>query len=394
MKKSLISFAIMGGLVAAAALTGCNSGEDNIIHLELVPSNDPATLLTRAKALAPILQKYAPNYEWTITVGDTYASTTTALTAGQIDGGFLTASGYAQETIENPGKVEVLLSASRAGYKVQADDFKGFDAAAKEKQRKAMNGMVDAKGNDLTKDKYGSADAYQYFGDQSSTEVMYYSGIILALKDSARTALGLKALDDNADGDTSLSELHAHEAVVGIMGATSGAGYIYPTKAIYDAGYSKGFVDKTTYSGLSADDKAKAFIGFNQTSYPNAVDMLMTGKVDAVCGFMDIRYGSAYVQDKGTYQNDKTLFTKSMCVAITDPIMNDTVSVYSGLSTKKKEAIKTAFKAAVKDGDKNTEGTGAYLLYQIYSHTGYVDATDSDYESARTMYKWTLDHAS
>jgi hypothetical protein len=88
---------------------------------------------------------------FTVDVGATYAATTTALASGQIDGGFLTASGYAQESIENPGKVDVLLSASRAGYKVQADDFPGFDDAAKAKQLAAMNGEIGADGNAVTR---------------------------------------------------------------------------------------------------------------------------------------------------------------------------------------------------------------------------------------------------
>ena len=137
---------ILGGLLMVAALTACGS-KTQTIHIQLVPSNDPATLLTRATALAPMLAKYTPGYTYTIDVGATYAATTTALVNGQIDGGFLTASGYAQETIENPGKVTALLSASRAGYKVQADDFPGFDDAAKALQIKAMNGQIDADGN-------------------------------------------------------------------------------------------------------------------------------------------------------------------------------------------------------------------------------------------------------
>ena len=45
------------------------------------------------------------------------------------------------------------------------------------------------------------------------------------------------------------------------MGASSGSGYIYPTKYIYDHGYTKGFVTKDAYSSLSEADKAKAMEG-------------------------------------------------------------------------------------------------------------------------------------
>ena len=402
---------VMGGLLLAAALTACggtgnsstagssaaassSTAATQEIHIQLVPSNDPATLLTRATALAPMLAKYTPGFTYKIDVGTTYAATTTALVNGQIDGGFLTASGYAQETIENAGKVTVLLSASRAGYKVPADDFIGFIADAKTKQLAAMNGEIKADGTALTKDQYCGADAYKYRGDQSKTEVSFYSGLMMSLRDSARTALGLKTLDSDGDGRITLKELHDNEAVIGIMGATSGAGYIYPSKTIYDAGYTNGFVSKADYAKLTDDLKAKSLISADQGTYPKAVDAMMTGTLDAVCGFMDIRYGSAFVQADSKYKGDEKLFTNTYTVAITDPIMNDTISVYSGLSAEKQAAIKTAFKAAVKDGSKDDVTTAAGLIYQIYSHTGYVDAKDADYDSARDMYRWTLAHSS
>jgi hypothetical protein len=54
-----------------------------------------------------------------------------------------------------------------------------------------MNGEIGADGNAVT----SANPAYSYKGDQSSTQVSYYSGIIITLRDSARTALGLSKLD-------------------------------------------------------------------------------------------------------------------------------------------------------------------------------------------------------
>jgi ABC-type phosphate/phosphonate transport system substrate-binding protein len=388
MKKQILASLVMGGLLSVAALSGCNSSSKENIHLQLVPSNDATTLLTRAQALEPILEKYVPDYTWTVDVGASYAATTAAVAAGQLDGGFLTASGYAQCTIEHPDEVEVLLSASRAGYKVQADDFPGFDKTAKATQLKAMNGQITAKGVAVT--DANKADAYDYEGQQSDTQVSFYSGIIFCLKDSVRTSKGLPALDSNSDGTITLKELHDNGTLpVDHMGSTSGSGMIYPTKTLYDEGYTLGFKDVADYNKLTAAEQAKAFRGVKATDYPTSVDDVMTGKVDAACGFMDTRYGSAYVQANGKYHNDASVFTNTYTVAITDPIMNDTISVNSKISDARKAAIKKAFKAAVTDGSKDTEGTGAYLLYQIYSHTGYVDAKDSDYDAARDMYNWT-----
>ena len=379
MKHVSAKLLTLGLLSIGAALTSCGGSEqeDNKIHLQLVPSNDPTTLLSRAKALEPILKKYEPNFDWTIDVGSTYAATTTALAAGQIDGGFLTASGYAQMSIEKPGKTKLLLSASRAGYKVQAEDFPGLKKENLEQQRKAMNG----------------ANGYEYRGQQSEKEVDFYCSVVIMLKDSERKALGLPELDANKDGEVSPEEIHAGKAVWGTMGATSSSGYIYPTKYIYEGGYTGGFLDKTTYESKTAAEQEKFMINTTEKSYPAMVDDLLTGQIDVGVGFFDIRYGSAFVQKDGKYFNDSAVFTKTYTQAILDPIMNDTVCARGDLSDAKSEAIRNALKKAVKDGDIKTEGTGAWLLYQIYSHTGYINGDDANYDSARDMYRWTMEHS-
>jgi hypothetical protein len=40
-----------------------------------------------------------------------------------------------------------------------------------------------------------------------------------------------------------IKEIHDANATVGHMGAESGSGMIYPTKTIYDQGYTLGFKD-------------------------------------------------------------------------------------------------------------------------------------------------------
>ena len=384
---------LLTSILSLATLASCGGAESKEIHVQLVPSNDSTVLLNMATKLTPFLNDYVKDtgYTFKIDVGTSYAATTSALAAGQIDGGFLTASGYAQSTIETPNAVKVILSASRAGYKVQADDFPGFDAASKEKQRQAMNGEITVDGAPVTKDNADKA--YVYRGEQSKTEVSFYSAIMISLRDGARKELGLPALDKDGDGVTTIKEIKDSNGIVGVMGATSSAGYIYPTYTIYQKGYTKGFYAKADYEALSDGDKAKAMISAEQASYSEGVSALMEGRIDAMCGYFDIRYGGAYVQASSKYFNDNSLFTKGYCVEVMDPIMNDTVSVRADLSQGKIDAIKKAFKAAAKDGDKDTKDTPAYYLYQIYSHTGYVDAKDSDYESAREMYKWTLANA-
>jgi ABC-type phosphate/phosphonate transport system substrate-binding protein len=403
MNKRLVSFVVMGGLVAAAALAGCNGGSSTTkqdIYMQLVPSNDPVTLMKRATALEPILNKYETGFSFHISVGTTYAATTTALVNGQIDGGFLTSAGYAQTTEQNPGKVDLLYTAQRDAYKVAADDFPGSDAATLEKVRKAMNGEINAKGTAVAA---GASDAYSYHGEQSTKGVTYYNGVIISRRDSySATISGAKKLDLNNDGTISLKELHDAKAVVGHMGASSVTGFITAYKCIYDAGYTLGFKTKDAYDKLSAADQEKAIIGVDQGSYPAAVTSLMDGTIDAACGFFDIRYGSAYVQADSKWKGNNDVFDKTYTVAVTESVQNDTISVFHDLAADKRAAIKDGFAQAIKDGattDATTgkvtraENSGSWLLYQIYSHTGYVEGKDSDYDSSRALYEWQAQHA-
>lgn len=390
--------------LSTLSMVSCDSGKETIT-LQFVPSNDAQTVLTRAKKLEPFFEEICPEYDFEMNVGTSYAVVNTALANGQIDGGFLTASGYAQESIENPGKVELLLSAARAGYKVQADDFPGLTDDAREKQREAMNGTITATGETVTSEN--ASEAYVYRGEQSTTVVNFYCSVVLTLRDSEREALNLDPLDANSDGEVSLAELHDANAVWGTMGASSSSGFIYPTKYLYDNGYTKGFTSKSNYDTLSDTDKALYMINAQQDGYPAMVDNLMNGVIDVAVGFFDIRYGSAFVQTDGKYYQDETLFTKTYTQAVLDPIMNDTVCVNADIDDAKKEAIKKVLKAATTastggdksdDGEENdVDGDGepspAYLIYQIYSHTGYIDGKDSDYDAAREMYQWTLEHS-
>ena len=222
---------VMGGLLVVAALTACqgtgtkststvaststtgsSAAEDTKdIFVQLVPSNNATTLLSNATKLEPLLKKYTDNeYTFHVSVGTSYGAVNTAVENGKLDAGFLTASGYAQASIEHPGKVEVLLQALRAGYKVQADDFKGdlYDTALREKQRKAMNGEITADGTAVT--TANASSAYVYKGDQSSSSVSFYSGIVISRRDSfGSTLTGAKTFDTDKDGTITIKELHA-----------------------------------------------------------------------------------------------------------------------------------------------------------------------------------------
>lgn len=363
-----------------AGLTSCNNDKDtNTIKIQFVPSNDPSTLGGLADRLEPVLHSIVPEYNFDISVGTSYVATTQGLLSNQLDIGFLTASGYAQATLENPGKVDVLLTSVRKGYKVQVDDFAGLDAASREKQALAMNGLVDNQGNKV---EAGASNAYKYLGEQSEKDVNWYT--------SQLTVTNAKYVDKNNDGKIDVKDMAGLK--IGRMGATSGAGYLRPLKYLHDFGMT--MVDQTTYDKASDADKANMIIGIEQTDYGAAFNSTQDGTIDGFWGFTDVRYAQGYTKNGSAYYQKEEAFTKTKVVAITDSIYNDTISCRSNLEDAKKQAVVKAFKQAITMTDKIEGGdmSPSEILYKVYSHTGYSDAKDSDFNGEREFYQFCVDN--
>jgi phosphonate transport system substrate-binding protein len=344
-------------LLGVSGLVGCNSTESNVINIQFVPSNDASTLAALSKRLEPVLEKICPDYQFKITTGTSYAATTEALLSDQVDVGFLTASGYAQATIQNPGKIEVKLTSVRKGYKVQVEDYKD-DV---ENQIKAMNGEISG---------------YEYLGQQSEQDVNWYT--------SQLCVTNANYVDKNSDGKIDIKDMAGLK--IGRMGATSGAGYLRPLKYLNDNGME--MVDTIT-------DATKQIQGVQQNSYGDAFNNMQSGTIDGFWGFTDVRYAQGYTKSDSAYYQLATSFTLSKCVAITDGIYNDTISVRSNLTDAKKEAVVKAFKTAIKDTNKIDDGateslSPAEILYKVYSHTGYTDAKDSDFDGEREFYNYCV----
>ena len=365
MKKSVTRALAVSAisLLCVGALVGCGPKEQEkqTIKIQFVPSNDPGKLATLAKNMAPMLEKIEPDYKFEITTGSSYAATTTAMLSDQVDIGFLTASGYAEATLKNEGKIEVLMTSVRKGYKVQ-QDYK-----TEAEQRAAMNGEVEG---------------YEYLGQQSEADVNWYSSQLVVRKEYYT--------DYNKDGEINIKDLAGRDDVkLGRMGPTSGAGYLRPLKYLDDNGL-------TMVDSLSKDPakKAKEIVGVNYGSsgYSSACQAMIDGTIAGFWGYTDVRYSNFYSKKDSELFEDKSLFTDYKVMAITDGIYNDTISARSNLDKKAKEAVKHAFKELVKDGDKDTEGTGAYYLYNLYSHTGYTDAVDADFDGERKFYKFCVDN--
>jgi phosphonate transport system substrate-binding protein len=131
--------------------------------------------------------------------------------------------------------------------------------------------------------------------------------------------------------------------------------------------------------------------------YDAALTAMTQNQIAGFWMFTDVRYANAYNKSESEWYQNEEIFTNSKVVAITDGIYNDTISVRSNLSDEKKAAVKTAFQKAVNDGielDKNSneyKESGNYLLYQVYSHTGYTLAKDADFNGEREFYSYCVE---
>ena len=215
---------------------------------------------------------------------------------------------------------------------------------------------------------------YTYHGEQSTTDVNWYSSQLVVRNEYYK--------DVNKDGKIDILDMAG--LTIGRMGTTSGAGYLRPLHYLHEHGMS--MVDDIT------DAKTQIKGKYFQSGYTAACEAMMNGEIAGFWGYTDVRYSNFYSKKDSSHYNDNKLFEDYKVVAITDGIYNDTISARSNLDQATKDAVKHAFKELVKDGDINTEGTGAYYLYNLYSHTGYSDAKDSDFDGERSFYQFCVDN--
>ena len=383
-KKMMMCAAILPVLFS---LVGCKK-DPNQIDVVFVPSRDATALGESAKKLEPVLDQIMKDnnlpYHFKISTSTTYSAAGTALMNSQADVGFLTGTSYAQMTVDHPGSVEVLLTAVRSGFKVQTTDYKNPNNTeeGRHKQVQAMNGEIDN---------------YEYLAEQDTVNVANsYNSILVSNRNHKENGVAteIKYIDDLIGKQ------------VGIQSNSSGAGYNYPklflsnmkneaSRKLWfrpDSQYlNNDYIKEHGLTIVSGEpDASKGEIkGVEIKGYDAAFTEVMNENSNfaGVWGFMDIRYSNGYNKTGGKYKDDKSVFTNTYTVAMTDPIFNDTISVRSGLEKEKKDAVSLAFKTAVKQGDVKTEGTGANIIYNIYSHTGYSDGVDANYDNERTIYR-------
>ncbi|MCD9024895.1 phosphate/phosphite/phosphonate ABC transporter substrate-binding protein [Cohnella silvisoli] len=138
---------------------------------------------------------------------------------------------------------------------------------------------------------------------------------------------------------------------------TSSAGYVYPAVELKKAG-----IDPNT-----------DVTSIEMKGHDKGVLAVLNGDADAAAVFQDAR--------NIVKKDVPDIFDKVVPIHFTAPIPNDTISVRSDMSKEWIAKIQDAFISLGNNEDSHK------IIFEIYSHEGYVKSDDSKFDSAREYAK-------
>ena len=342
--------------LALAMLAGCSSSstapagdaaaaDDKHIEdlkIEFVPSKDADVILTGVAGLDQMIIDAMATRGYTIdkveiTVGTNYDATGEALAAGSIDLGWLPGGTYALFSDD----VDVILTATRNGLSNDSTDPRDWNGEA----------------NKTLKD---------------GPQVTFYRSLIYATPSEYG-----KKLAEKVNNGEALTWEDLDGANWGVMKETSSAGYIYPTMWLME-----------NFDGKKISDLSHAQI--IESGYGTAFAQAAAESLDVIVCYADGRndYEAAWTlpvdqQDETGKQGmgrEVSIWDELNVIGVTEGIYNDTVAITKAVP----EVYNDEFIAAMQDALIEIIGTEeGHKIFDVYSHTGYAKATDSDYDGAR-----------
>ena len=336
MKKALMVFAValmalslfaQGGSESAVSESGNTIIRD--LNIMYVPSREPSEIIMVTEPLKNLLTTELASLGYdvenvNISVGTNYEAVGIALSAGTAD----VAVGMPANTyILYEDGCDVILTATRDGLSVDSDDPRDWN----------NNEPITA----------------------SQNQAVGYRALIIAGPSAKGQELAAKV---NAGEALTWDDLNS--ANWAVMSSTSSAGYVYPTIWLME-----------NYDGKTIGDLQRTV---QVDSYPSAFARLASGQVDVLCTFADARrdYEEDWVT---TFGRTADIWTETDLIGVTPMIYNDTVCVSKTSKTITPEFV-SALQTAFMNLNKTEEGRA---VIAIYSHTGYLPATSSDYDNER-----------
>lgn len=315
------------------------------LTLEFVPSKDADVIIAGTQNLPELVKAEMAKLgydidEVDITVGTSYDATGEAMSAGSIDLGWLPGGTYALYSDDT----DVILTATRNGLS-----------------------------NDSTNpaDWNGEANATKKDGPQ----VTYYRSLIYA----APTEYG-KKLAEKVNNGEALTWEDLDGARWAVQKTSSSAGYIYPSMWLM-----------ANYDGKKISDLSNVIP--LDSGYGTAFSYAAAEQVDIIVCYADGRndYEASWMlpvdqKDETGKQGmgrSESIWNELNVIGVTDGIYNDTVAISKASQYYTPEIV-----AALQDcfiNIINTEEGNA--IFDVYSHTGYAKAVDSDYDGARAALK-------
>lgn len=343
--------ALAAGLSAGAAFAEdrpapaeSGSKEIDTLSMQFVPSRDPQEIISGTSDLPQLLTDKMAEKGYTIgsvdiTVSDSYEAAGEALVAGATDIAWLPGGTYALYSDET----DVVLTATRNGLSNDSENPADWN---------------------------GEANATKKDGPQ----VTFYRALIYATPSEYGKELAAKV-----NGGDELTWEDLDKAQWAVMNVSSSAGYIYPTLWL-QAKYGKSITDLSNVTTMD--------------SYASAFNQAASEAVDIIVCYADGRNDYESVWNIPADQTDETgkqglgredsIWNELNVIGVTDKIYNDTVAV----TMADPDIYNTEFISAFQDAIIELAGTDeGKEIFNIYSHTGYEKAVNSDYDLAREALK-------
>ena len=309
------------------------------LKLQFVPSRPAEEIITQTSGLPDLLKAELANHgydvdEITIDVSSSFEAAGEALSAGSIDLAWLPSGTY----IVYSDETEVILTATRAGLSNDSTNPADWNGIENKTLRE---------------------------GDQ----VSYYKGLIYAGPSPKGQELAAKV---NNGEELTWEDLSSANWCVG-KSVTSNAGYSFPTKWLLDK-YGKKLTD---LPNLTQDDYAGSFM------------KAAAEQVDVIVCYADGR--TDYEEDWNTptnettskgagYGREKEIWEELNVIGVTDNIYNDTIAITKANPEVYNEDFINAFCDSMLAICDTQEGKD---IIAIYTHEGYLRATDADYDAMR-----------
>ncbi|WP_156889738.1 phosphate/phosphite/phosphonate ABC transporter substrate-binding protein [Paenibacillus harenae] len=249
------------------------------------------------------------------------------------------------DTLEAKAKPLEKLLSDKLGIPVEVSISTDYNTIIEAMASKKVDvGFLPPTAYVLAKDK-GAAEVIlqaQRFGVQDDTGaptdelVDFYKSMIIVKKDSAiQTVADLKGKK------------------IAYQNVTSSAGFVWPAGKLLEEGL----------------DPLKDVIPITVKGHDQGVIAVLNGDVDAAAIFQDARTIVA--------KDYPTVFEDTRVLTFTENIPNDTISVRSDMNAEWVEKIQNAF---IELGQDETTRT---IIFDIYSHQGYVKSEDSIFDIVR-----------